>query len=177
MANTPCKTCGDTAYKWRSSLGNCSECVNKCLKSQVYDAFGNRIMDKSSVFVPIPPEANYQYDSCHWPPREKIDHPAHYGGKDDPYEAIKVIDAWGLGFCLGNTLKYIRRAGRKLTRIEIDVSTHDNKGNKFISLPNGQAEQIEDLKKALWYLNHEIERLSSITATSNTSNIGEATKE
>lgn len=33
--------------------------------------------------------------------RAAVDHPAHYGGKDNPYEAIKVIEAWGLGFCLG----------------------------------------------------------------------------
>lgn len=45
---------------------------------------------------------------------ERIDHPAHYGGADDPYEAIKVIEAWRLGFCLGNCLKYVRRAGHKL---------------------------------------------------------------
>ena len=36
-----------------------------------------------------------------------VEHPAHYGGADNPYEAIKVIEAWGLGFCLGNTIKYI----------------------------------------------------------------------
>jgi hypothetical protein len=39
--------------------------------------------------------------------------PAHYGGADNPYEAIKVIEAWKLGFCLGNTVKYISRAGKK----------------------------------------------------------------
>lgn len=44
---------------------------------------------------------------------ETVDHPAHYGGGDNPYEAIKVIEAWGLGFCLGNTVKYIARAGKK----------------------------------------------------------------
>jgi hypothetical protein len=59
-----------------------------------------------------------------------INHPAHYGG-DTPYEAIKVIEAWKLGFHLGNTVKYISRA--------------DHKGNT-----------IEDLKKARWYLDREI---------------------
>ena len=33
-----------------------------------------------------------------------VNHPAHYGG-DTTYEAIKVIEAWSLGFCLGNTVK------------------------------------------------------------------------
>ena len=67
-----------------------------------------------------------------------VDHPQHYGGADNVYEAIKVIDAWGLGFALGNAVKYIARAGRK------DPARH-----------------IEDLKKARWYLDHEIERLES----------------
>lgn len=63
--------------------------------------------------------------------KEAVDHPAHYGGADNPYEAIKVIEAWGLGFNLGNTLKYISREARK-----------DN--------------PIEDLEKARWYLDREI---------------------
>jgi len=62
---------------------------------------------------------------------ERIDHPAHYGGADNPYEAIKVIEAWGLGFNLGNTAKYIARAERK-------------------------GAPIEDLEKARWYLDREI---------------------
>ncbi len=62
-----------------------------------------------------------------------VDHPAHYGGKDNPYEAIKVIEAWSLGFCLGNVLKYIARAGKK------DGSSRG------------------DLKKALWYLQREVD--------------------
>jgi hypothetical protein len=51
----------------------------------------------------------------HVPPEKKeaVDHPSHYGGKDNPYEAIKVIEAWKLGFNLGNTVKYISRAGKK----------------------------------------------------------------
>jgi hypothetical protein len=62
----------------------------------------------------------------------KIDHPAHYGG-DTTYEAIKVIEAWELGFNTGNALKYISRHGRK----------------------PGSA-PVDDLKKAVWYLNREI---------------------
>lgn len=72
---------------------------------------------------------------------EHVNHPAHYGGGDNPYEAIKVIEAWELGFCLGNTVKYISRAGKK-------------------------GDALEDLRKAQWYLSREIERRSSITATS-----------
>lgn len=67
---------------------------------------------------------------------ERVNHPQHYGGKDNPYEAIKVIEAWDLDFCLGNTLKYISRAGRK----ERD-------------------REIEDLEKARWYLDRRIQQL------------------
>ncbi len=68
---------------------------------------------------------------------ERINHPHHYsnGRKIEP---IAAIDDWGLGFCLGNVVKYISRAGRK----------------------NG-VDPVEDLKKARWYLDHEIERLSA----------------
>jgi len=62
----------------------------------------------------------------------------HYGGGDNPYEAIKVIRAWGLGFCLGNTLKYLCRAGKK----------------------PGESE-LKDLKKAAWYLDYFIKDLEA----------------
>lgn len=69
---------------------------------------------------------------------DKVNHPSHYGG-DQPYEVIKVLEAWELGprtttagFNLGNTIKYIARAGLK-------------------------GDLLEDLKKAAWYLNREIE--------------------
>ncbi len=65
---------------------------------------------------------------------QAVDHPAHYGGEDNTYEAIKVIEAWELGFNLGNVVKYIGRAGKKGSR-------------------------LDDLKKAQWYLNREINKL------------------
>lgn len=73
------------------------------------------------------------------PPKVKVEavnHPAHYGG-DQPYEVIKVLEAWGLDedFCLGNAVKYIARAKKK------------------------HADPIEDLEKALWYIERKIERL------------------
>ena len=66
---------------------------------------------------------------------DPVNHPLHYGGADSPYEAIKVITAWGLGFCLGNTLKYIARCGKK------------------------HPDLIQDLEKARWYLDQEIKEL------------------
>lgn len=63
-----------------------------------------------------------------------VNHPEHYGGKGNKYEAIKVIQAWKLGFCLGNTVKYISRAGKK-------------------------DDTVQELEKALWYLKREIKTL------------------
>lgn len=68
-----------------------------------------------------------------------VDHPDHYGGDQNPYEAIKVIEAWQLGFNLGNTIKYVCRAGKK-----------------------NPTKVLEDLKKAQWYLEREISRLESL---------------
>jgi len=50
-------------------------------------------------------------------------------------EAIDYIEAFNLNFNLGNVVKYITRAGKKT------------------------AEPLEDLEKARWYINREIERL------------------
>lgn len=65
---------------------------------------------------------------------QMVNHPKHYGGKDNTYEAIKVIEAWGLGFHLGNVVKYISRARHKGTL-------------------------LEDLKKARWYLDRAIQTI------------------
>ena len=74
-------------------------------------------------------------DEAKTPPHnDPINHPAHYTtGK---IEVIDFIDDKELTYCLGNAVKYIARAGKKD--------------------PN---KTIEDLKKAAWYINHEIERM------------------
>ena len=64
---------------------------------------------------------------------EAVNHPTYY--KTGGIEAIDVIEAWNLDFCLGNTVKYIARCGKKSDKV------------------------VEDLKKAAWYLNREIERM------------------
>ena len=65
-----------------------------------------------------------------------INHPPHYTFAPG-FETIDVIEAWELGFHLGNTVKYISRAGKK-----------DN--------------ILSDLKKARWYLDREIGRLEKL---------------
>ena len=69
---------------------------------------------------------------------DQINHPTHYTYSD--IEPINVIEAWGLGFHLGNSVKYIARAGKK-----------------------DPAKTIEDLKKASWYLTRYIESIERQT--------------
>ena len=73
-----------------------------------------------------------------WEKQEMVNHPNHYGGKENTYEVVKVCEAWELDkdAYLFNVVKYVARAGKK----------HKEK-------------EIEDLKKALWYLNRKIENL------------------
>lgn len=62
-----------------------------------------------------------------------VNHPSHYL-KNSGYEVIDVIEAWDLGFSLGNAIKYIARAGKK-------------DPNKY----------REDLEKAMWYIQRHID--------------------
>ena len=70
---------------------------------------------------------------------EMVNHPNHYQfGVDSTYEVIKVCEAWGLDkdAYIFNVVKYVARAGKK-----------------------DQAKELEDLKKAAFYLNRRIKNL------------------
>lgn len=67
---------------------------------------------------------------------EAVNHPTHYGGGANTYEHIKVVEALGFGYHLGNCTKYIWRAGKK-----------------------DGASAIIDLKKAAFYLSRYIQLL------------------
>ena len=71
--------------------------------------------------------------------KEAVNHPAHYGRKNSPYEVIKIIEFFKLCFHLGNAIKYILRAGKK------DIS-----------------KKIEDLEKSRWYLDRKIKQLKKL---------------
>lgn len=66
-----------------------------------------------------------------------VNHPSHY--TDGKIEVIDFIEDKGLNFHRGNAVKYIARAGKK-----------------------DPAKEIEDLKKAAWYINREINRLERV---------------
>ncbi|MFA5132664.1 MAG: DUF3310 domain-containing protein [Candidatus Paceibacterota bacterium] len=66
--------------------------------------------------------------------KEKVNHPPHYNSHPSGVECITVVEHFN--FNIGNAIKYLWRAGLKNN-------------------------QLEDLQKAAWYVNREIERLSN----------------
>ena len=62
-------------------------------------------------------------------------------------ETIEAIEAWGLGFCLGNAVKYISRAGKK-----------------------DPTKTVEDLNKAIWYIQRRIYELENFSKESGQKN-------
>lgn len=71
------------------------------------------------------------------PGNDPVNHPRHYKSHPSGIEVIQITEH--MNFCLGNVVKYVLRADHK-------------------------ANQIEDLKKAAWYLNREIARLEGSDA-------------
>ena len=67
---------------------------------------------------------------------DMVSHPPHYQVEDMTYEPIKVINAWGLNFNIGSAVKYLSRYRKKFNA-------------------------IEDLKKAIFYIQDEINRLEA----------------
>ena len=120
-----CHRCGHYSENLHTPLSAGPDLCPPCIE----DLRSIKKPDKGKEFLDI-----NKYRS----PKEKeaVNHPDHYGGEGNVYEAIKVIEAWDLDFCLGNTVKYISRAGKK-----------------------DKTKELEDLKKALWYLQRRIGQL------------------
>ena len=113
--NTPCVI----------SVSDCADPPMWCpwaLDPFCEDAYAEWEEIKDTPTVTITPD---EYDP--------VNRPSHYT-EGRKYEPIDVIEDWELGFCTGNALKYISRAGRK-----------DN--------------AIQDLEKAKWYIERKIQRL------------------
>lgn len=65
---------------------------------------------------------------------DNVNHPSHYVSHPSGIECITITEAFN--FCLGNAIKYIWRAGLK-------------------------GDALEDLRKAVWYVEREIQRLTT----------------
>ena len=73
---------------------------------------------------------------------DNINHPSYYA--DGKIEVIEFIEDKNFGYCLGNAVKYISRSGKKSKETE-----------------------IQDLQKAIWYINRRIQELSEQQETVN----------
>ncbi len=67
--------------------------------------------------------------------QDSVNHPPHYNGHPSGVECIQITEH--MSFCRGNAMKYLWRAGEK-------------------------GDEIEDLKKARWYIDREIQRLEKL---------------
>lgn len=64
---------------------------------------------------------------------DSVNHPSHYTEHPSGVECITITEH--MNFCVGNAIKYLWRAGLK------------------------SADAVEDLRKAAWYVQREIDRL------------------
>ena len=80
---------------------------------------------------------NYEQNKKNYDP---VNSPQHY--TDTKIEVIDYIEDKNLGFCLGNAIKYISRAGRKIS-----------------AAMNEKEKTIQDLQKAVWYIERRIREL------------------
>lgn len=71
---------------------------------------------------------------------DKVNHPKHYTSHPSGIEAIQITEHYD--FCVGNAIKYLWRSGLKKDAYK-----------------SNSEKEIEDLKKAIWYINRKIENL------------------
>jgi hypothetical protein len=67
--------------------------------------------------------------------KESVNHPSHYNNNPSGVECIDVVEH--MTFNIGNAIKYLWRAGLK-------------------------GDLVEDLKKARWYIDREIQRVEKM---------------
>lgn len=107
---------------------NCNECKIGDLCRSIKGAFLIHNDELSEAYSIVTNEGN---------PNDPVNKPAHY--TDGKIEVIDYIEDKKLGFCLGNAIKYISRAGKK-----------------------DPTKEIEDLKKAKWYIERRIKELEEV---------------
>lgn len=111
--------------KNKTNIGFSVDYIGRAYKLEPVNSFWNKVAEKTSK-------------------KEEVNHPNHYA--DGKIEVIDFIEDKSLGFNLGNSVKYISRAGKK-----------------------DPEKTIQDLEKARWYLTREIERLlKNLTDVSKT---------
>jgi hypothetical protein len=125
----PTATVKEAASKFKTSY-SVAYMVRKEMQKPKKQRAGN--FKRIAVFSSNRPILNPEI-AIEEPKSDPVNHPAHY--KIGGIETIDFIEAKGLGYHIGNVVKYITRAGHK-----------------------GTTNGLEDLKKARWYLDRAIEK-------------------
>ena len=130
-------------YKYCENM-DCNECVLNedewecpdyeygCLK---FGTSPDADLDKAIKLV----QESEELDKAHNTDKlvDNVNHPAHY--TDGKIEVIDFIEDKQLNFNRGNAIKYISRAGKK-----------------------DKSKEVEDLQKAVFYINREIKRIKEV---------------
>lgn len=72
--------------------------------------------------------------------KDNVEHPSHYTSHPSGVECIDITEHYC--FCVGNAIKYLWRAGLKQDADKTEIE-----------------KEVEDLKKAIWYINRRITQL------------------
>ncbi len=130
-------------YSYDVLIAKAGEVVNIAAagsdKLDIYSDTNSTIISKST---PTELKAFMQeyFEECN----NRVEHPSHYTWLKEKC-GIEVIDITRhMDFCLGNAIKYILRAGHK-----------NEEGLK------SNEKEIEDLKKAIWYINDKIKQIEN----------------
>ena len=122
---------------WTGATDRCKFCCytrERCLGKNCFDSIKKWLSTPCANEPEKPSDKHVDLQKDSEKVCDNVNHPDHYNhGK---IEVIDFIEDQHLGFHLGNAVKYISRAGRK-----------------------DPARTVEDLRKAAWYLNRQIERL------------------
>ena len=122
---------------WTGATDRCKFCCytrERCLGKSCFESIKMWLSTPCANEPENSPDKHVDLERVSEKVCDNVNHPSHYtSGK---IEVIDFIEDKHLGFHLGNAVKYISRAGRK-----------------------DPARTVEDLRKAAWYLNRQIERL------------------
>ena len=122
---TICSECKLKVGGWKKCIG-----AQPCLDIRLSP---EEDLDRALMIIEgNPPEGSSEKDAFSF--NDPVNRPSHY--TDGKIEVIDFIEDKKLGFCLGNAIKYIARAGKK-----------------------DPTKEIEDLKKAKWYVERRIKEL------------------
>ena len=122
---------------WTGATDRCKFCCytrERCLGKSCFDSIKMWLSTPCANEPEKPSDKHVDLQKVSGKVCDNVNHPAHYTFGN--IEVIDFIEDKKLGFHLGNAVKYISRAGRK-----------------------NPDKTVEDLRKAVWYINRQIQRL------------------